>query len=79
MTKFPASGPSNPAPLSARLNAERAAEYVGLSPATLAKYRSVGGGPMFIKLGARVVYNIADLDAWMRSRTYSSTAEALAS
>ena len=37
-----------------------------VSPKTLAKYACVGGGPKFRKFGkTQVVYDIADLDAWV--------------
>jgi hypothetical protein len=46
------------------LNAAQAALYVGLSPRTLEKMRTLGGGPRFRKHGRYVRYHIADLDAW---------------
>jgi predicted DNA-binding transcriptional regulator AlpA len=43
-----------------------AAEYVGLSAATLEKKRLQGGGPRFIRLGRRAIgYDVRDLDAWL--------------
>ncbi|AHG91862.1 hypothetical protein J421_4325 [Gemmatirosa kalamazoonensis] len=50
------------------LDAKEAAELVKLAPATLAKLRVVGGGPPYIKIGARVVYEVADLEAWVAAR-----------
>lgn len=38
------------------------------SVGTLAKLASIGGGPIYIKLGGAVVYDPADLDTWARSR-----------
>jgi predicted DNA-binding transcriptional regulator AlpA len=35
---------------------------------TLDKLASVGGGPVYIKLGGAAVYDPADLDAWAQSR-----------
>jgi hypothetical protein len=44
-------------------------ERVGFgSYRTLAKYRTIGGGPMFRKIGRLVVYAPSDLDAWAASR-----------
>jgi len=37
-------------------------------PATLAKYRCVGGGPRFRYEGRFPLYAVADLDAWARER-----------
>ena len=58
-----------------RLTAKQAAEYVGLSEHTLNQYRSEGRGPRFIKLGARVVYDTKDLDAWLDRNKRSSTSD----
>ena len=47
-------------------------------PATLAKLRSIGGGPLFQKTGRTVSYHQDDLDAWalaMRGPRFSSVAE----
>ena len=43
---------------------EGAAEYLDLDVGTLANWRSLGQGPKFRKIGARVVYDIEDLDAF---------------
>ncbi len=58
-----------------RLSTDAAADYTGLGRQTLAKLRVYGGGPRFIKLGRRVVYDSRDLDSWMESRKRSSTSE----
>jgi hypothetical protein len=52
-----------------------AADYVGLSPATLETLRIRGGGPAFSKLGRRVVYSREDLDAWLAARRRQSTSD----
>ena len=36
---------------------------------TLAHWRCQGKGPAFIRLGKRVAYRGADLNAWLESRT----------
>ena len=59
----------------AMLRTPEAAAYLGLSAATLAKWRVVGSGPRFHKLGRVVVYDPADLRAWLDDRTRRSTAE----
>ena len=58
-----------------RLVVSSAAEYVGLSVSTLNKLRVFGGGPVFLKLGRRVAYDVADLDAWLASRRRRSTSD----
>ena len=46
------------------LSTERAAQLLGVAPATLLKWRSRRRGPPFVKLGRRVVYNESVLRAW---------------
>jgi hypothetical protein len=53
----------------------QAADYLGLSPATLETLRSRGGGPAFVKLGRRVVYRREDLEAWLMKERRSSTSD----
>lgn len=53
-----------------------AARYVGLSESTLAKLRLNGNGPVYCKLGRRVVYRPADLDEWLQSRIARDTSDA---
>jgi predicted DNA-binding transcriptional regulator AlpA len=57
------------------LNAPAAAAYCGSSASTLAKLRLYGGGPTFIKLGRRVVYDPIDLDLWLAAHRRNSTSE----
>ena len=59
------------------LNTQQAADYVGLSPSTMAKLRLSGDGPVFIKMGARVVYQPPSLDEWLAQRRRTSTSEAV--
>ena len=49
---------------------------VGLSESTLAKLRLNGNGPVYCKLGRRVVYRLADLEQWLQSRTVRDTSDA---
>jgi hypothetical protein len=48
-----------------------AAAYCGSSASTFAKYRLFGGGPIFCRLGRRVVYDPSDLDAWIAENRYT--------
>ena len=51
------------------LNSEQAAEYLGISAATLKNWRKRGDGPPFIKVNARVIrYLRCDLDVWMDTK-----------
>ena len=60
------------------LNTEAAARMLGIAPVTLRIWRCSAKGPRFTKLGdakqAPVVYQLADLEAWIAQRTFSSTA-----
>lgn len=61
------------------LNTTQAAEYLGLKPATLAKWRvekGEGEAPRFKKISRRtVLYDQRDLDSFMAKREYRSTSE----
>jgi len=52
-----------------------AALHVGLSARTLEKHRCYGTGPVYRKLGGRVVYAIDELDAWAALGRRSSTSD----
>ena len=58
------------------LSAELAARFVGLSASTLAKLRLNGNGPIYCKLGRRVVYRPADLEQWLQARATRDTSDA---
>lgn len=59
-----------------RFKAQDAAQYLGLTESTIAKWRMSGRGPRYIKAGARVLYDRADLDAWLETRKRQNTAQA---
>jgi hypothetical protein len=51
------------------------------SPKTLRKLRCIGGGPRFRLLGAKPLYRLSDLEAWIAgrlSKPATSNAEAKA-
>lgn len=52
-----------------------AATHLGLSPRTLEKHRCYGTGPVYRRLGGRIVYAIDDLDAWAALGTRRSTSD----
>jgi hypothetical protein len=52
-----------------------AALYLAVGISTLNKLRVWGGGPAYSKLGATVVYDVADLDAWAAARKVRSTSQ----
>jgi hypothetical protein len=47
-----------------------------LSPRTLERWRWVGIGPRFLKLGGRVTYRLADVEAFEAEQLRSSTSVA---
>ena len=57
------------------LTTTQAAEYVGLSPRTLERYRVTGEGPRHLKVGRRVLYRPADLDEWLADKVRRSTSD----
>jgi len=58
------------------LDVQAAARFTGIAVATLAKMRCIGGGPLFVKLGRRVVYRRSDVIAWLDARRVKNTTEA---
>ena len=57
------------------LRTAEAARYLSLSPRTLEKHRTYGTGPAYRKIGGRVVYAVADLNAWADIGTRTSTSD----
>lgn len=55
------------------LTQAEAAERLGLKPATLARWRWSGQGPLHRKLGAAVRYHIDDIEAFIAAGTRTST------
>ncbi len=54
---------------------EETAAQMRLSIGTLAKWRVLGRGPRFRKLGRRVVYATSDIREWLESAGRRSTSE----
>lgn len=57
-----------------RFTRQQAAEYLAengypVAPTTLAKYASIGGGPVFDSFGRRPLYRADDLLTWARDRS----------
>jgi predicted DNA-binding transcriptional regulator AlpA len=72
MTKIEAATSSNHKQFQARsavakLSVKEAARHLGISKSLLDKLRMLGRGPQFIKIGSRVLYDIDDLESWVRS------------
>ena len=57
------------------LRTPEAARFLGLSGRTLEKHRTYGTGPIYRKIGGRVVYALDDLQAWADRGTKTSTSD----
>ena len=57
------------------LRTTEAARYLGLSGRTLEKHRTYGTGPVYHKLGGRVVYALDDLNIWKDQGVRHSTSD----
>ncbi len=57
------------------LRTPEAARHLGLSARTLEKHRVLGTGPIFRKLGGRVVYAMSDLQDWADDGARRSTSD----
>ena len=57
------------------LRTAEAANHCGSSASTFEKLRLTGGGPVYSKIGRRVVYRVEDLDAWLHSNKRRSTSD----
>ena len=70
---------NTPPPTRSILSSLEAAEYLGLRPQTLRKWRHQGRGPRYVRFGAgmhaRVAYALDDLRAWIAERTFANTSE----
>jgi excisionase family DNA binding protein len=49
------------------MNDQQVAEYLNMSAASLRKWRRLGGGPKFLKIGRSVRYRREDVETWLSS------------
>ncbi len=59
-------------------NQKQLAERWGISPKTLERWRWLGQGPKFLKLGGRIVYRLEDIEAFEEQRLRQVTGSAAA-
>jgi predicted site-specific integrase-resolvase len=70
----PGKGKLAPAP-TGKLRPPAAATRIGVTPGTLAKWRSAGTGPAYYVVAGRIIYDERELDAYVEScRVQPSTA-----
>ena len=55
------------------MNTKETATALGVSPRTLEKWRGNGTGPLFAKVGRRVLYDSADVYVWLKSKKRQRT------
>jgi hypothetical protein len=61
------------------INERELAEMLGRAPHTLAKWRLRGVGPRYAKpAGGHVIYDVADVEAWIETQKVSSTSDQVA-
>lgn len=58
-----------------KLSVAEAAEHLGVSKSLLNKQRLSGGGPVYMKIGRRVLYDLTDLESWVLSTKRRHTSE----
>ena len=59
------------------LQTDAAAAYIGVTRKTLANWRVLGEGPSYVRLGksgSRVLYRVADLDAFLAAHVVGTVA-----
>lgn len=61
-------------PIASLLDSDQTAGILNISPLTLGKWRSIGVGPRFIKVGRMPRYRLSDIQNWLERR--ASTGEA---
>jgi predicted DNA-binding transcriptional regulator AlpA len=54
-----------PSEMEALVPSKDAPAYLGLAEQTLARWRSEGHGPPYVKLGKKVYYRVGDLRSWI--------------
>ena len=51
-------------------------ERLRITPGALAAWRVKGRGPMFLKVGRRVLYPVPAVEVWEKANTFNNTAAA---
>ncbi len=57
------------------LTQDQLSESIHISPRTLERMRVDGTGPVYTKLGRRVVYEESDIETWISENKFKSTSE----
>jgi predicted DNA-binding transcriptional regulator AlpA len=65
---------SSPDSLSEFVSDAELARRLGLSPATLQKWRSQAKGPRWVRMGRAIRYRVSDVEAWVNAQTVGGEA-----
>jgi predicted DNA-binding transcriptional regulator AlpA len=77
--KTPRPGETGPEAAGGYLRERELAERWKVSGRMLGRWRQTGDGPPFIRVGRRrILYRLADCEAWLAGRTHASRAAELA-
>lgn len=57
-------------------SAKETARQLAIHPGSLANWRVQGRGPRFFKIGSKVMYDRAEVQAWLESQRCTSTSQA---
>jgi predicted DNA-binding transcriptional regulator AlpA len=58
-----------------KISVQEAAAYLGISKSFLDKTRLNGTGPVYLKIGRRVAYDLGDLEIWVTGQKRRHTSE----
>jgi predicted DNA-binding transcriptional regulator AlpA len=58
-----------------KISVREAAAYLGISKSFLDKKRLHGTGPVYLKIGRRVAYDLGDLEIWVAGQKRRHTSE----
>ena len=58
-----------------KISVGEAATYLGISKSFLDKKRLDGSGPIYMKIGRRVTYDLSDLEIWVAGQKRRHTSE----
>ncbi|KZD25977.1 helix-turn-helix transcriptional regulator [Tardiphaga robiniae] len=61
--------------ISRKLSVKEAATFLGISKGYLDKLRVYGGSPHYFKIGARILYDVSDLEQWLIDRRITNTSQ----
>lgn len=64
---------NHPQPSRNHINQKQLAERWGISQRTLERWRAIGWGPLFLKMGGRVVYREKDVLSYEEQHLADST------